>query len=107
MKPNITNTKPKLTFNNQRYSERKYRIVEILDGLAFAHARNLKSILPDMLNISRQQFSKWCNATLDNSLDIPSSKLIVLAAILAVHPSELFNPDLALIPKSTETGLVK
>lgn len=107
MKPNITKKQPKLTFNNERYSERKYRIVEVLDNLPFSHARNLKAILPSILAISRQQFSKWCNAPIDSSLDIPSSKLLVLAANLSVQPADLFNVDLNITPQVTDTGLVK
>jgi hypothetical protein len=103
MKANATISNPILSLNSENYEYRKFRILEILDSLPSRQSKQLKKMLPVVLGISRITFSNWLNASKTDTIDIPSSKLAVIAMSLNVQMIHLFNvePKKYIIEKST------
>lgn len=82
-----------LRLDNYFYNFRKYRILEILNSFPADHSKELKRQLPLKLDINRQTFANWLNASKSDTLEIPSIKLWMISKIVKVSIDELFNID--------------
>ena len=91
MTKKVTSSQVKLTLYNENYSIRKYRILEFLNNLPAKQAAQLKKSIPNELNISRQTFSKWLNASIYDGLEISAVALLKIALTLNISPLELVN----------------
>ena len=113
MSAKVTQPQAKLTLSNQNYSLRKYKLLQLIDSQPLYMAKNLQKNLPLLLGISRQAFSNYLNAPLGATLQIPSDKLLTLASLFNVQPSELLNEPVktlkldSFIPKSFSEASVK
>lgn len=118
MNTNVTKKSKVLNLTSENYNLRKYRILEIIDGLPSKTVKKLKLKIPVVLKITRQTFSRWCNLHINDANDIPALQLFKIANILQVEPKDLLNESLKnSIPKDvlnievkeaiTITGLTK
>lgn len=95
MTTNVTQKQAKLTLSNQNYSLRKYKLLELIDSQPLYVAKSLHKNLPKLLDVSRQSFSNYLNASLDSSLQIPSDMLLIIAKLFSVDPYDLLNYKLS------------
>ena len=91
MSTKVTQEQVKLTLASQNYSFRKYKLLELIDSQPVYLAKNLQKNLPKALGISRQHWAHYLNASLESKLEIPGSKLLILAFMFHVEPFQLFN----------------
>lgn len=87
----VTSSQVKLTLYNENYPLRKYRILEFLNNLPARQSSIIKRSIPNELNITRQTFSKWQNASIYDGLEIPAIALLKIALTLNISPLELVN----------------
>lgn len=85
----------KLSFFNQNYELRKYRILEFINVKPHYESIEIRRKLPKLLGISRQRFSRWLNLPIEDTMEIPYSHLVRIASFLDVEPSELINFNIA------------
>ncbi len=91
MQQNQSNVIPKLQLNNTYYEYRKYNILQIIDNYPSFLCKLYKSELPKLLEVNRQTFSNWLNASIFDTLEIPSIKLALIAKILNTSIESLIN----------------
>lgn len=91
MTKKVTSSQVKLTLYNENYSLRKYRILEFLNNLPAKQSSQIKKSIPKELNVSRQTFSKWLNASINDRLEISAVALLKIALTLNISPLELVN----------------
>ncbi len=103
MQQNLSNVTPKLQLNNSFYEYRKYTILQIIDHFPAHLAKLHKKELPKLLNINRQTFSNWLNASISDTLEIPSIKLALIAKILNTSIEELINIPIPELQIKTES----
>ncbi len=82
-----------MKLKRDKSQSKKYRIDEILQQKTFAEYKTLKKELPDALGITRQTFYLYLNATIDDGVEIPATKLFILSKYLGVEISELYNNE--------------
>lgn len=82
---------PILRMDNFNYELRKYKIIEILNSMPADISFLTKRNLPSILEVSKQTFANWCNASLTDSTEIPSEKLRIISIALNVSIEKLFN----------------
>ena len=85
----------KLSFFNQNYELRKYRILEFINAKPHYESIEIRRKLPKLLGIPRQRFSRWLNLPIEDTREIPYSHLVRIASFLDVEPSELINFNIA------------
>lgn len=89
MKANLTNIDENVLNINTNYQNKKFKILEFLDQLPYAEAKNLKKQLPTILGVTRQTFAKYCNAEINDKSDMTTAQLFTLCKIFNVEPSQL------------------
>ncbi|NJO90153.1 MAG: hypothetical protein HC831_15315 [Chloroflexia bacterium] len=102
MQQNLSNVTPKLQLNNSFYEYRKYNILRIIDGLPAHSSRLYRKELPKLLSVNRQTFSNWLNASIYDTLEIPSIKLALVAKIFSISIEELINIPIPELKVKTE-----
>jgi hypothetical protein len=95
-----------LKLNNQHYNLRKYKILELINSLPSDRAKELKKSMPIILDVHRQTFAFWLNASKSDSLEIPSIKLALIAKILNVPIQDLINIKIELPNNPTFPGSI-
>jgi len=76
-----------MTFSNYKFLiEQKLKELDVV-----AHKTAMKE-LPDILDVSRTTLFKWRTVKVGDKLDIPSTKLAILAKFLGCKVEELINP---------------
>lgn len=88
---------PDLRIDNQFYEFRKFAILQILNTLPADRSKELKNKLPVLLSVTKQTFATWCNASINSTIDIPATKLALIAKNLNVNIENLFNIKISTI----------
>lgn len=69
----------------------KYQIQEHLEELPYGHYKIVKKKLPSILGINKRTFHRWLIAKENESLEIPSDKLAIIAKFLNKPIEKMFN----------------
>ncbi len=77
------------------YSNRKYRILEILQTKFTADKnRELRKELPEILHISQRTFLNWLYMHKDNTTEISYRNLYIIGKVLNTSVEDLLNFDI-------------
>lgn len=79
--------------NTSTKSKLRYRIRVILGLLTYAQVRSKKRQIIARCEISERTLYRYLNVEKDDTADIPAQHLLIIAEVLEVHISELFNLD--------------
>jgi len=73
--------------------KRAYRIAAIIDGLPFSQARALRRTMPERIGVCRQTWHRYLTAQHGSKVDIPASRLRLIAGALGVPMEQLLTPN--------------
>lgn len=107
MQENTSKLTPKLQLNNSYYRFRKYNILKLINSLPADMCLLYKKHMPNALGANRQTFANWLNASITDTLEIPSVKLAQIASFFQVPIEELFNVPIPPVIIKTEDEIME